>query len=112
MQSLAKQPHANKKQPPKLLITRTHKNDLGSGHRLRSPEQLHRPTVLRNVETANSENNYKIVVSGAANSQKRALLKSIVGIIVGIVDIKNNQTYILQGIQTILYFLPLTKHRS
>ena len=106
MQWLEKQPHEAKKQPPKLLITRTYKNDLGSGHRLRSPEQLHRPIMLRNVETANSENNYKIVVSGAANSQKRALSKTIVGIIVGIVDIKNNQTYILQGTQTLLYFLP------
>ena len=75
------------KATPKLLITRTYKNDLGSGHRLQSYEQLHRPTVLRNVETANSENNYKIILSEAANSQKRALLKTIVGIIVGIVKI-------------------------
>ena len=66
---------------PKLLITRTYKNHLGSGHRLRSPEQLHRPIMLRNVETANSENNYKIILSEAANSQKRALLKTIVGIV-------------------------------
>jgi len=43
--------------------------------------------VLRNVETVNSENNYKIIVSEAVNSQKRALSKTIVGIIVGIVDI-------------------------
>jgi len=54
---------------------------------LQSYEQLHRPTVSRNVETANSENNYKIILSEAANSQKRALLKTIVGIIVGIVKI-------------------------
>lgn len=59
--------------------------------------------MLNNVETAN---NYKIILSEASNSQKRALLKTIVGIIVGIVDIKNNQTYILQGIQPLLYFLP------
>ena len=64
-----------------------HKNCLGSGHYSHSHEQLHRPTVLRNVETANSENNYKIIVSKAVSSQKRALLKTIVGIIVGIVDI-------------------------
>ena len=68
VQSLAIKPHANKKQPPKFLITRTHKNYLGSGHRLPSPEQLHRPTVLRNVETANSKNNYKIISNEAANS--------------------------------------------
>ena len=43
--------------------------------------------MLKNVETSSSENNYKIIVSEAANSQKRALLKTIVGIIVGIVDI-------------------------
>ena len=47
----------------------------------------HCPTMLKNVETANSENNYKIILSEAANSQKRALLKTIVGIIVGIVII-------------------------
>jgi len=41
--------------------------------------------MLRNVETANGENNYKIILSKAANSQKRALLKTIVGIMVGIV---------------------------
>lgn len=87
MQWLEKQPHEAKKQPPKLLITRTYKNDLGSGHYSQSHEQLHRPTMLRNVETASSENNYKIIVSEAANSQKRALLKTIVGIIVGIVKI-------------------------
>lgn len=46
--------------------------------------------MLRNVETANSENNYKIILSEAANSQKRALSKTIVGIIVGIVK-NNNQ---------------------
>lgn len=40
--------------------------------------------MLRNVETANNENNYKIIVSEAANSQKRALSKTIVGIMVGI----------------------------
>ena len=62
--------------------------------------------ALRNVETVNSKNNYKIILSEAANSQKRALLKTIVGIIVGIVDIKNNKTYILKGIQPLLYFLP------
>ncbi|QUY52971.1 hypothetical protein [Psychrobacter pacificensis] len=62
--------------------------------------------MLRNVETVNSKNNYKIILSEAANSQKRALLKTIVGIIVGIVDIKNNKTYILKGIQPLLYFLP------
>ena len=62
--------------------------------------------MLRNVETASSENNYKIIVSEAANSQKRALLKTIVGIIVGIVNIKNTQTYTTQGIQPLLYFLP------
>ena len=90
------------KATPKLLITRTHKNYLGSGHYWQSYEQLHRPTVLRNVETASSENNYKIIVSEAANSQKRALLKTIVGI----VNIKNTQTYTTQGIQPLLYFLP------
>ena len=62
--------------------------------------------MLRNVETANSENNYKIILSEAANNQKRALSKTIVGIIVGIVNIKNNQTFIIQGVQTLLYFLP------
>lgn len=62
--------------------------------------------MLNNVETANSENNYKIISNEAANSQKRALLKTIVGIIVGIVDLHINKTYILQGIQLILYFLP------
>ncbi|MDN5620350.1 MAG: hypothetical protein L0G63_07730 [Psychrobacter sp.] len=61
---------------------------------------------MRNVETASSENNYKIIVSEAANSQKRALLKTIVGIIVGIVKNKNNKTYTTQGIQPLLYFLP------
>lgn len=40
--------------------------------------------MLNNVETAN---NYKIISDEAANSQKRALLKSIVGIIVGIANI-------------------------
>ena len=94
------------KATPKLLITRTHKNYLSSGHYWQSYEQLHRPTVLRNVETVNSENNYKIIVSEAVNSQKRALLKTIVGIIVGIVNNKNNKTYIFQGIQPLLYFLP------
>jgi len=44
--------------------------------------------MLKNVETANSVNNYKIILSEAANSQKRALLKTIVGIIVGIVIIR------------------------
>jgi len=39
---------------PKLLITRTYKNHLGSGHYSQSHEQLHRPTVLRNVETQNT----------------------------------------------------------
>ena len=73
------------KATPKLLITRTHKNDLGSGHYSQSHEQLHRPIMLRNVETANSENNYKIILSEATNSQKRALSKTIVGIMVGIV---------------------------
>jgi len=43
--------------------------------------------MLKKVETANSKNNYKIILSEAVNSQKRALLKSIVGIIVGIVKI-------------------------
>lgn len=62
--------------------------------------------MLKNVETANSENNYKIILSEAANSQKRALLKTIVGIIVGIVIKQKQQTHINQGIQTILYFLP------
>ena len=62
--------------------------------------------MLKNVETANSENNYKIILSEAANSQKRALLKTIVGIIVGIVIKQKHQTHINQGIQTILYFLP------
>ncbi|WP_201562680.1 hypothetical protein [Psychrobacter sp. CMS30] len=62
--------------------------------------------MLRNVETANSENNYKIILSEAANSQKRALLKTIVGIIVGIAIKQKQQTHINQGIQTILYFLP------
>jgi hypothetical protein len=62
--------------------------------------------MLKNVETANSDNNYKIIVSEAVNSQKGALLKTIVGIIVGIVNIKNNQTYVLQGIRALLYFLP------
>ena len=62
--------------------------------------------MLRNVETANSENNYKIILSEAANSQKRGLLKTIVGIIVGIVIKQKQQTHINQGIQTILYFLP------
>ena len=57
--------------------------------------------MLNNVETAN---NYKIIVSEAANSQKRALLKTIVGIIVGIVKNKNNKTYTTQGIQPLLYF--------
>ena len=74
-----------KSQGAKLLITRSQKCVLGSGHRLRSPEQLHRPIMLKNVETAKSENNYKIILSEAANSQKRALLKTIVGIMVGIV---------------------------
>ena len=46
--------------------------------------------MLKNVETAKSENNYKIILSEAANSQKRGLLKPIVGIIVGIVR-NNNQ---------------------
>ena len=54
--------------------------------------------MLRNAETANSENNYKIILSEAANSQKRALSKTIVGIIVGIVNIKNNKTFILKGV--------------
>ena len=62
--------------------------------------------MLRNVETANSENNYKIILSEAANSQKRALLKTIVGIIVGIVIKEKHKTLINQSIQTILYFLP------
>ncbi len=62
--------------------------------------------MLKNVETANSENNYKIILSEAANSQKRALLKTIVGIIVGIVIKQKHQTHINQDIQTILYFLP------
>ena len=62
--------------------------------------------MLRNVETANSENNYKIILSEAANSQKRGLLKTIVGIIVGIVIKQKQKTHINQGIQTILYFLP------
>lgn len=64
--------------------------------------------MLNNVETAN---NYKIIFNEAANSQKRALLKTIVGIIVGIVNIPTNKTYIFQGINPLLYFLPLTKHR-
>lgn len=47
----------------------------------------HCPTMLKNVETANNRNNYEIILSEAANSQKRALLKTIVGIIIGIVNI-------------------------
>ncbi len=62
--------------------------------------------MLNNVETASSENNYKIIVSEAVSSQKRALSKTIVGIIVGIVIKQKQQTHINQGIQTILYFLP------
>jgi len=45
-------------------------------------------------------------LSEAANSQKRALLKTIVGIIVGIVIKQKQQTHINQGTQTILYLLP------
>lgn len=67
--------------------------------------------MLRNVETANSENNYKIILSEAANSQKRALLKTIVGIIVGIAIKQKQQTHINQGIQTILYFLPFRPNK-
>tara|TARA_R100000935_G_scaffold32785_1_gene53300 strand:- start:230 stop:388 length:159 start_codon:yes stop_codon:yes gene_type:complete len=40
--------------------------------------------MLKNVETSKNENNYKIILSEAANSQKRALSKTIVGIMVGI----------------------------
>ena len=42
-----------KSQWAKLLITRAQRYAYMGGHRLRSPEQLHRPIMLRNVETQN-----------------------------------------------------------